>query len=378
MLKTHYDLVIIGAGPAGLATAIATATKTSASKKHDFNTCRILVIDQGLPELQRVGENIPPQTLMLLQKLGVDGQFLQDGHEPCPGFASVWGKGVVGYNDFIVNPYGHSWRLNRQAFDLALVQKAKALGVEIHWQTRFIEASKVKPNDQIGFDICLSTKSQIAYTVRANFVVDASGAKASFAKTLKVKKTVDDKLIALVRFASLKQPHKGKQVRIEATQNNWCYHALLPQQKVVSMLISEPSEMHALKAKNYQGFNDHLASTQWVGKQLAELALYDETYHNYLITSGMLEQIEGDHWLAVGDAAASFDPISAQGIYKGLQHGLMAADVITTRLKQEESPLDYSAIIQQTYRNYQANRAYIYQQEQRWPNSSFWQNRMAI
>lgn len=369
MLKTQYDIVIIGAGPSGLATAIATALKLNLT---------ILVIDQNSVDQQRVGENIPPETLLLIQQLGLKDQFLLDGHEPCPGFASVWGGENVGHNDFIVNPYGHSWRLNRHAFDMSLVTKAKSLSVDILWDTRFISANKVMRNNQVSYDLSLKTPAKETYSVQAFFVVDASGSKANFAKGQKVKKRVDDKLIAIVRFATLNQAHKGKQVRIEATANNWCYHTLLPQQKVVSMLIAEPSDRKALENKAYHAFKTHLEGTDWVGRQIRELELRDESYHTYLITSGMLEQVEGDNWIAVGDAAASFDPIVAQGIYKGLQHGILAAKVIISTFKQEETDFAYSDIVEKGYRHYLDNRAHIYQLEQRWPTNRFWQKRARI
>ena len=384
MLKTQYDVVIIGAGPSGLASAIAIASKSQLS---------VLVLDQRDKDHQRVGENIPPETLILLQKLGLESQFYQDGHEVCPGFASVWGSDSVGYNDFIVNPYGQSWRLNRHAFDMSLLNRACELGVEVVWQRRFVSAKKVMLDNQCGYQIHLQAQplsqaepqSDTANIclVEANFVVDASGSGASFAKSQKVKKQVDDKLIAIVRFAKLKHAYKGKQVRIEANSNSWCYHALLPEQKVVSMLVAERGDRQALESDAYHGFKVQLANTLWVSDQLNKLALLDEEYHTYLVTSGMLEQVGGEHWIAVGDAAASFDPISAQGIYKGLQHGLLAAKVVLATLeevsaKQGQQMIDYADIVQRGYREYIQNRQRVYQKEKRWPSNDFWLNRNPV
>ena len=196
--------------------------------------------------MQRVGENIPPETLVVLKKLGVGKVFRQDGHQVCPGFASVWGKDAVGYNDFIVNPHGNSWRINRKAFDAMLVKRAKALGVEVMFDTRFVNASW-----QAGrYDLQLHSKQTDSdFMVKTSMVIEATGSSANFAKNIGINKLVDDRLVATVRFASLNQEHKGKQVLIEATNNGWCYHSLLPQRKVVSMVVRNDDFKDVMEVK---------------------------------------------------------------------------------------------------------------------------------
>lgn len=360
MSSHQYDIVILGGGPAGLATAIATATKINAS---------ILLVEQHGPQHPRVGENIPPETLILLKKLGVERQFHQSGHELCPSFASVWGRDDVGYNDFIVNPLGQSWRLNRLAFDAMLTERAQQLGVNMRWNTRFEQVSAKSD----GYNIQLSD----GQCIEARFVIDATGSAARFAKSLGIKKHADDKLVATVRFANVKGIAKGKQVLIEAMPTSWCYHTLLPQQKVVSMVVAEQNESAALKKDGYRFFEQHLATTRFISKRLQQLDLVNCQYHTYPITSGVLPQMEGDNWLAVGDAAASFDPIAAQGIYKGLQHGLMAADKVSVWYQQQDSSLDYSQIVTNQYQQYLTNRAHMYRLEQRFVDKAFWQHRVA-
>lgn len=402
--KQSFDIAILGGGPAGLATAIACAMQTDAS---------IVLVEQQAPQQLRVGENIPPETLILLRKLRLDKAFRNGDHQPCPGFASVWGKSDVGYNDFIVNPMGHSWRLNRRAFDQAMVDKAEELGVTLLWQTRFQEvieervtlteeqsieeqsieerATETKTNrvqlllQQKIKDTDLATRgpqklqlqpqfSTSELTVSAKLVIDATGSTALFAKSQNCRKIIDDKLIATVRFANFNNEVKGKQVRIEATREGWCYHTVLPQQKVVSMMVTLPEELPRLKANGYQHFEDYLAHTQFVGEHLKKIQLNDAKYHSYPINSGQLDCLEGRNWFAVGDAAASFDPIAAQGIYKALHHGLMAGDKAAAWLKGENIELDYSQVITQQYQHYLKNRHYMYQLEKRWPESNFWRN----
>ena len=57
--------------------------------------------------------------------------FLEDGHLESPGIASSWGGPNLYENDFIVNPYGPGWHLDRRRFDLMLAHAAQASGVEV-------------------------------------------------------------------------------------------------------------------------------------------------------------------------------------------------------------------------------------------------------
>ena len=356
--------MILGGGPAGLATAIATASQIKGN---------ILLVEQYDFAHQRVGENIPPETLILLKKLGLGEAFRQSGHQVCPSFASVWGKNDVGFNDFIVNPLGHSWRLNRRAFDNALAHRAKALGVQFMLNTRFVQALGADDGYQVELKDKITDNSIL---VKARFVVDATGSAALFAKSLGVKKQVDDKLVATVRFANVGAQHKGKQVLIEATKDSWCYHALLPEQKVVSMVVTEQELSLQLKQENYQCFEQHLANTLFISEKLQKLTLSACHYHTYPITSGVLPTLEGNNWIAVGDAAASFDPIAAQGIYKGLHHGVLAAQKVAAWFNSQDITLNFSQKVTEHYQHYLQNRAHMYGLEKRFVNEGFWRRRV--
>src|SRR5947209_19913475 len=55
--------------------------------------------------------------------------------------------------------------------------------------------------------------------------------------------------------------------------------------------------------------------------------------------SQRLETCKGDGWLAVGDAASTFDPLSSQGIIKGLRSGICAARSICRYLRGHKKAL---------------------------------------
>lgn len=358
--------MILGGGPAGLAAAISILQRIKLS---------VLVVESQSGEHERIGESCPPDILFLLEKLGLSKAFQQDKHARCPGYASVWSRPDVGYNDFIVNPLGPAWRLNRKKFDQMLVDEATNQGAEIAWSLRFFEAQKNEGKH--GYSLRLmSAFDKSVHNVKAKFVIDATGSIARFAKSIGVEKEVEDQLFAMVRFAKLVDGHISKQVHLEATESGWWYNTLLPDNRVVSMVVTEKENLSALRENNHQGFNSALLATDFIGGALSCLNLKNHQYSVWPIYSGLLPNTEGQDWMAIGDAACSYDPIVAQGIFKGLSDGIDSADKIVSVFKnQTEKPNAFSEQVRSRYQIYLQNRAYVYALEQRWRGAPFWSNR---
>lgn len=368
-MQSHYDVVILGGGPAGLAAAISIRERLKLS---------VLVVERQDFSSERVGENCPPQTILLLKQLGVAREFYRDGHQTCPGYASVWGRSSVGYNDFIVNPMGPSWRLNRARFDRMLAQRAQALGAELITSTRFLECEPSVDSLQPHRLHLLPRQSETALSISAGFVIDASGFKAVFAQALGIHKQVDDELFATVRFAEVRNGHSSQQVHLEAIPQGWCYHTALPEQRLVSMMVTEKELLPALREDEYQGFESALRNTSFIGPRLQQLELENPRYQIFPIRSGRLPVVEGDNWMAIGDAALSFDPVSAQGIYKALSQGLAVADKVEQWSLEQRTDRSFSALIDQHYAMYRTNRAHVYSLERRWPQATFWLGRQGL
>src|SRR5262249_40774712 len=81
-------------------------------------------------------------------------------------------------------------------------------------------------------------------------------------------------------------------------------------------------------------------------------------------------------WVAVGDAAMAWDPLSSQGIGKALESALAAAEAIRGALDGRLGALrDYAGGVALSFDQYRRLRTHFYGQVRRWPGAPFGERR---
>ena len=362
----RYDVAILGGGPAGCATALGLVQR-------GIDGERILLLSPPKDPGKRTGESLPPDSRLLLSRLGILDQFLADQHEPCHGSCSSWGQDSLGYNDFLLNPLGHGWHLDRQRFDDFLSQAAKDTGIVVS-STEKYHGSKFQSNQ---FELQLKKADGKIRTVNASFVVDATGHHASFAKHQGARKLFLDRLICIYGFFALpEQASLSSLTLLEATEYGWWYAARLPNRQLTIVLASDVELIKARRLVEREQWMAHLGETRHIAKQWEFAKLIDDEMHVCPAHTFRLHTAVGKAWLAVGDAAASYDPISSQGIHKAMANGLDAAETIVDSIKGNQARIEqYSADHVAGFDDYLNNRNYFYDLEQRWSQASFWRQR---
>jgi flavin-dependent dehydrogenase len=362
-----YDVVILGGGPAGCATALTLA---------GLGMFRVLVVEAGRYEAVRIGESIPPDIRVVLEELGVWQDFLKENHEPCLGSCSSWGADELGYNDFLFNPLGNGWHLDRKRFDAFLARKVLQHGNALVTGTRFDGCERAAAD---GFRLRLKGDDGQARMVGARFVVDATGMRSSFARCMGASRLFLDQLLCITAFFELPgSANFSKLTMLEAVEYGWWYAARLPNRRLAVAVASDPKiiKQNALRRRNH--FLGHLEKTSHISAELAGCHFVDDCQMTCAAPSFFLDQVGGNGWLAVGDAASAYDPISSQGIYKALSDGSRAGEAIAASLRGSDIRLgEYRLSIASRFQQYLANRNFFYGLEQRWPKSDFWTRRQA-
>ena len=123
-----------------------------------------------------------------------------------------------------------------------------------------------------------------------------------------------------------------------------------------------------------QTWLDLLEETQNTRKLISNTKIMDEKPRAFPAPSFQLDKVVGSNWMAIGDAASTFDPITSQGIIKSMSDAILAAEIIAKHFADEDKKLEeFEQNVTARYEQYLDMRKYLYQLENRWPESPFWQ-----
>ena len=148
---TTWDVVIVGSGPAGAATAITLAK---------YGQRVLLVEKRGSPSF-KLGESLPPASMGLVR------HFLGDPESPeqqLPGLfrtagnISLWGTEQAEIGDFFFTSTGHGLCVDRLAFDEALRTKALAAGATLVKDVRFQSCTRIE-NGNFNWQLTLASRA---------------------------------------------------------------------------------------------------------------------------------------------------------------------------------------------------------------------------
>jgi 2-polyprenyl-6-methoxyphenol hydroxylase-like FAD-dependent oxidoreductase len=266
------DVIILGGGPAGTATAIALA---------GFGWS-VIVLERSHYESTRIGETLPPEVKRPLTALGMWERFLADGPVGSPGIASAWGQAELYDNDFIVNPRGPGWHVDRRCFDSMLACAAEARGVEVLRGARGISVSQAaRFRDVVGTPAGgLSATWRVGAVVaaqqlerRAALLVDATGRSASPARHLAGHRIVCDRLVGLVGFVSGGGHTRDRRTLIEAVEFGWWYSAPLPDTRQVAAFMTDADLLPTGQAARAAFWRDQLERSRHIRARIGDGAL---------------------------------------------------------------------------------------------------------
>lgn len=308
------DLLVIGAGPAGIATAIHA----------DRAGLRVAVVDRArFPRDKPCSEYMSPEAVRHLDALGVLADLDRAGGTPLAGTTVFAPRGASLTGLFA--GAGNPWRptglsLPRRIVDARLVTEAKARGITV-LEGHAVE-DLIVSRGTVGGAVVRAPDGRYL-PLRARLTVGADGLRSVVARRLGFRRHGLPRRLAFVAHVA---DVPGLADRAEMHVGPRGYVGLNPLGGGVANVALVVPAAEAAEARNRVPafFHDRLARFPGVGGRVRA----DRVVRELLVTgpfAAWSRRVVTDGALLVGDAADFFDPFTGEGICSALRGGELAA-----------------------------------------------------
>jgi geranylgeranyl reductase family protein len=306
------DMLVIGGGPAGAATAIRAARAG----------VRVTVFEKGPHGRDKVcGDGLTPRAVAALNDLDID---ITAAHR-IDGLRMIAGtkrRELAWPTTGRFPAHGAVWP--RQRFDTHLIDVAIAAGADVRFESEALPVvdGGVVTGVRVGDD-----------TYRAPLTVLAAGAQGAAAKRLGAERDPDEPFGLAIRAYAETPRHAERHLEACLSLRDehgtpvpgygWMFPA---GDGTVNIGVGALSTMRGFKRLNLNTLLDQYAA---IVREDWTLGAYLDKPRAWRLPMSSVRR-HGPGWLAVGDAAGFVNPMNGEGIDYGLESGMLAADLFVS------------------------------------------------
>jgi flavin-dependent dehydrogenase len=344
-VNTNTDVIIVGSGISGL--ILSNRLK---EKKVDH-----VVLDRvATRKILEIPETLPPSTLVLLESLNLLELFKKSSSKTF-GYDSVWNSDTVTTDNFFDhNPYKYGLKLNKKE----LLNDLRELVIDnVVPFNNLIEIDRSDENVTVKID-----SDKDVQTITGRVIVDATGRNRAVIKLLGVTNDSFDEQIALsCHLPYFKHPKLIHRVFVETFDNGWGIVSYLNEQTNGMTLYTQKGSPILPQLKEYRNWKELLSNTKFLKDFLSDDP--DRKVVGGNANSSRASQITGSNWLAIGDAAIAFDPLSSHGISNAIYCANAASNAIESRISNGAiAPFqDYDDTLRQIFNEYLKQKSKLYE-----------------
>lgn len=305
-VNEFVDLVVVGAGPAGSAAAIA-------AQRAGLRT--LLLDAQGPRRDKTCGDGLTPRAVETLHRLGLE----------VPAYRNR-GLKLHGFGGDVVAPWprGEGSASPRATFDAMLVDAASRAGADVRQNTA---ATGVQ------FDgSAISAVETTGGVVRTRWVVVADGVRSPFGKLLGRQwhrgqvYGIAARSYCASPFADEPWMHSHVELRDADGEIQPGYGWIFPlgdgHVNLGCGALSTDARPAKVNTKKLLSLYASQQREQW------QLGQEQDVASALLPMGGAVSNVAGPNWALVGDAAACVNPLNGEGIDYGLETAVLAVELI--------------------------------------------------
>ena len=375
--STDYtaDVVVIGGGPGGSTTATMLARQG----------WQVLILERERFPRDHIGESLLPASIPVLEELGVLPAVQEAGFLRKWGATMVWGTDRTPWSWYFRETnqqYPHSYQVWRPQFDQLLLDNSRAHGVEVREGHQVVD---VLFEDGRACGVRY-TADDATGMVRARFVVDASGQGALLGHKLQLRRwdAFFQNLAVYGYFAGAQRlpAPDDTNIFIESYAHGWFWHIPLHTGWTsTGAVVDSRTGQEGIRRTGPRRFlMEQVAQAPRTAQMLGEATLASGPF---VIRdwSYISDEVVGDGYILVGDAACFVDPLFSSGVHLALMAGVLAAAYVTTVLKDpsmhEAAGRVYKEMYYKEYDHFRA-MAQLFYSSNRTVESYFWEARRQL
>jgi geranylgeranyl reductase family protein len=296
----HFDVVIVGGGPAGSSCAAFCA----------LAGLRTVVLErEKFPREKVCGDCLNPSCWPVMERLGVTQEVLGLLHSKLSSveFVPIDGRGVI--VDLPSGPDGEI-SVKRSLFDNLLLRHAHALGAEIRERTTVTAVCQ---------DSYWKIETAPDETFHARILIGADGRNSTVARLCNLLPRPARERVALQAHVPLPQ-HFGNRVVLQLLGEGYSGQAPVNETELNLCLVGKPSTISTLR--------------HWAARRFQLPA--DQPWRTVTPLTRSPLPSAAENLFFIGDAARVVEPFTGEGIYYALRSGELAANTVTKILEGEE------------------------------------------
>ena len=345
----EYDVIIIGAGPAG---TIAAAELL----KQKLN---VLIIEKESFPRFVIGESLLPRCMDILDETGFLPAIEKQNYQKKYGALFIRGEEECSFSfdQQFTEGWSWTWQVPRGSFDKVLADEVETMGANIMYETAVTDI-KFSPNLQ---QVSVKDKLGNVKEIEAKFIIDSSGYGRVIPKLLNLDlpSSLDTRNSLFSHVVEKNRPggEVGERITIiDKDKGVWIWIIPFSNDKTSIGVVAEESFFDKYEGNSEEILRSILSEEKFINDRFNDIEFSFEPKYVKGYSIGV-KKLFGEGFVLTGNSTEFLDPIFSSGVTFAIESGYQAAKLVVKHINGEVVDWEnsYSKYISQgveTFRSY--------------------------